>query len=567
MQFLRFVILLSCFTFSFARAACDDDDDFEIFANEISLGCDESVQYEITYGDTLTLSVSPANKTYEWLIDNTITIIKTGSSFSPKFSENQSNTSETYLVRQIRTNDTLEKTIEVTVNERPSYTVSFDTDEDDNATEIEPQIVMKDDKAKEPEETLTLTKTDYDFKGWDFNFNTPITKDTTIKAIWKIQRYLVIFDTGEDDNATEIEPQIMLKGELAQEPKETLTKTGYDFMGWDFDFNTPITKNYTIHAIWKIKTYTVSFSDGDSIVEIQSVDYNSKATPPKYKLIKPDYDFVGWDFDFSTPITKNDTIYAEWVTNSIIFTKGIYEKSSQNHSHYFVASVRDTNFCPYPPKEKIENDTIQMKEKQNKILKIRVKVKNNIEYIMQSLNEDSLYKIPFPFDKPFSKSGLDTLILKWISYNGLDSIFDTILVKTPIPFDTIVKQKWNNSIMFVNNNPKTNGGYEFTDFNWFKINSEKPISKLQFYQPSRTDINDTIKVVMTTADGVSLSTCESPVKGAAKAKISEQTPKKRIKTTQVLGIREKSLNPNSKIYNLNGKLTKETPAGVYIVEE
>jgi hypothetical protein len=174
-------------------------------------------------------------------------------------------------------------------------------------------------------------------------------------------------------------------------------------------------------------------------------------------------------------------------------------------------------------------------------------------------NETCRYHIPLLFRKP----GLDTLIYELLSKDN-KSEFDTILIEIPIPFETIVMQKWNN-VLFVNNNPQTNGGYEFTNFTWFKNNNKT--GYLQFYSagPRSRDTlnpNDIYKVLMQTANGIRISTCE----GNAKINIVAQTTKSTL-TKQVLGINEKSPNCGSKVYNLNGKLTKEAPAGVYIVEE
>jgi len=173
------------------------------------------------------------------------------------------------------------------------------------------------------------------------------------------------------------------------------------------------------------------------------------------------------------------------------------------------------------------------------------------------------YEILYTFVKP---PGLDTLIYKLLSKDNSQES-DTILIETHIPFGNIVMRKWNN-VLFVNNNPKTNGGYDIKDFKWFK--NDIKVSDLQFYSagPRSTDTlssNDIYKVVMQTAKGIRLSTCEDKASNA-KIKALDQALKPK-KVIQVLGIKEKPLNPGSKVYNLKGKLTKETPAGVYIVEE
>ena len=43
----------------------------------------------------------------------------------------------------------------------------------------------------------------------------------------------------------------------------------------------------------------------------------------------------------------------------------------------------------------------------------------------------------------------------------------TLIVNKPIPFHSIVEQRWND-VLVVNNNPANNGGYSFTSFKFFR---------------------------------------------------------------------------------------------------
>jgi len=170
------------------------------------------------------------------------------------------------------------------------------------------------------------------------------------------------------------------------------------------------------------------------------------------------------------------------------------------------------------------------------------------------------YEIPFKFGKP----GLDTLIYTLLSTDNIYSESDTLLIETPIPFDSITKQKWNN-VIFINNNPKDNGGYEFVDFRWFE--NDSTVSNLQFYSagPKSTDTlssSDIYKITMHTKDGVRISTCE----GSPKIKII-QTTRKPIVAKQVLGINGKTAKPEQKVYDVYGTQRKNTPAGVYIIKD
>jgi hypothetical protein len=53
-----------------------------------------------------------------------------------------------------------------------------------------------------------------------------------------------------------IQDQVVEEGLTAIKPTDTAYRTGYDFDGWDFDFDTPITQSITINAKWKPRNDT-----------------------------------------------------------------------------------------------------------------------------------------------------------------------------------------------------------------------------------------------------------------------------------------------------------------------
>jgi len=167
---------------------------------------------------------------------------------------------------------------------------------------------------------------------------------------------------------------------------------------------------------------------------------------------------------------------------------------------------------------------------------------------------------------PFTlgKFKLDTVFYTLFSVSGIEEL-DTILIETPIPFEAIAGQKWNN-VLFINNNPQTNGGYKFESYKWFQ--NGNPVSEMQFYSAgpsSRDTLNpkDIYKATMHTTDGIRVSTCE----GSPKTPKVLSTTAKPALTKQVLGINGKTAKIGSKVYNLKGSRTESTPAGVYIIEE
>ena len=116
-------------------------------------------------------------------------------------------------------------------------------------------------------------------------------------------------------------------GDTATEPADP-TMEGYTFVGWGlldsteaFDFSTPINSDVTLYAVWQDapSPWTVTFdSTGGSAVDSQSVDDGDTATEPADPT-RLGFTFTSWilpqaegDFDFSTPITGDITLYAVW---------------------------------------------------------------------------------------------------------------------------------------------------------------------------------------------------------------------------------------------------------------
>ena len=72
------------------------------------------------------------------------------------------------------------------------------------------------------------------------------------------------------------------------------TRDGYDFLGWDYDFSKPITENKVITASWRAKEYTIAYDAAGGSVEGSSfnISYDKK-----YTLATPsreNYEFLGW---------------------------------------------------------------------------------------------------------------------------------------------------------------------------------------------------------------------------------------------------------------------------------
>ena len=157
--------------------------------------------------------------------------------------------------------------------------------------------------------------------------------------------YTVSFDT---DGGSKVEDQKPTSGQKATKPSPDPTKEGFDFVEWQkdgakFDFNTSITENITLKAIWEAKEFTVTFNtDGGSAVSAQKVKYNGTANEPEDPT-KDGYTFKGWfkekeltnKFVFTTPIKADTTIYAKWEKSvPVVKVLNISERSYSNGIFY-----------------------------------------------------------------------------------------------------------------------------------------------------------------------------------------------------------------------------------------
>ena len=157
-----------------------------------------------------------------------------------------------------------------------------------------------------------------------------VSNGTEIPQVYtvKIRRrpmYTVTFNT---DGGTSVSNQVIEEDFLATEP--ITTKTGYDFVSWNYNFNTPITDNITITAEWNIKQYTLTivYDNGQENL-VLTQDYNTQIQTiesPK----KLGYTFAGWDNTMPTTMPAEDlTITASWDINQYTL-KIVYDNGQED---------------------------------------------------------------------------------------------------------------------------------------------------------------------------------------------------------------------------------------------
>lgn len=175
--------------------------------------------------------------------------------------------------------------------------------------------------------TLSLQKEGYTGRLYrDADFLKPLTKDSKVKngdtvyVKWTINKYTVTFMDGEKVlRAYTNVPH----GDTVTAP-EVPKKDGKTFKGWDKDFS-KVTSDLTINAVYDVDTFTVTFKDGEKVLETQTVEYEAAATAPDTARLSPPegMHFAKWDKDFSN-VTEDIEVSAVYEINvyTVTFKNG-----------------------------------------------------------------------------------------------------------------------------------------------------------------------------------------------------------------------------------------------------
>lgn len=191
--------------------------------------------------------------------------------------------------------------------------------------------------------TLSLQKEGYTGRLYrDADFLKPLTKDSKVKngdtvyVKWTINKYTVTFMDGEKVlRAFTNVPH----GSAVTAP-EVPEKDGKTFSKWDKDFS-KVTSDLTINAVYDVDTFTVTFKDGEKVLETQTVEYEAAATAPDTARLSPPegMHFAKWDKDFSK-VTEDIEVSAVYELNvyTVIFKNGETTLKIDRVEHGFAAT-------------------------------------------------------------------------------------------------------------------------------------------------------------------------------------------------------------------------------------
>lgn len=190
------------------------------------------------------------------------------------------------------------------------------------------------------------TRDGYTFKHWAktkngaaYDFESAVTADQPLYAVWvqiTDKMHDVTFNYWDKDTLTKsTKKKVKCQHGMTVQPENPPTVEGWKFRYWaakeknayrEYDFKSPVTKNFTLYAIWEEDTenanYTVTFDHNTDPAKKDTVTCRSgepvkKPANPIYK----GYVFKYWsiaegdsyvEYNFDTPVTSDIELCAVW---------------------------------------------------------------------------------------------------------------------------------------------------------------------------------------------------------------------------------------------------------------
>ena len=216
------------------------------------------------------------------------------------------------------------------------YTVTFNSN---GGSSVSSQQVAYNNKATKPTDP---SKTGYAFLYWtlngeEYDFNTPVTQNITLKAEWEERSYSIIYKGNGNTSGTQENDTRKYTESFTLPTTTNYEKTEYRFIGW---YNSATggsrvttvsaytAQNTTVYAHWKANEYTITFVNEDgTVLQSSKFEYDSMPsyngpTPTKDSSISTDYTFNGWTPELS--IVRGEATYT-----------AIYRESARKYTVIF----------------------------------------------------------------------------------------------------------------------------------------------------------------------------------------------------------------------------------------
>lgn len=218
-----------------------------------------------------------------------------------------------------------------------SYIVTYNPAGGELASGALVQVVKHGGSAEAP----IVTRVGYTFAGWS-DISTSITANREISARWTPNTYTVTYDVNDGSLIYGSLTATVESGtSFAAISRPTIERAGYTFAYYAFDAagNSIVTDNYTIggnitiYAVWKVKSYTVTFDANGGTLAAGALEqflpggtlYGAVSVPT---VEKAGYTFSHWVHSngqtftalSDTAITKNTLLTAVYNTNNYTVT-------------------------------------------------------------------------------------------------------------------------------------------------------------------------------------------------------------------------------------------------------
>ncbi|AGN26914.1 hypothetical protein A3206_03415 [Candidatus Methanomassiliicoccus intestinalis] len=208
------------------------------------------------------------------------------------------------------------------------YTVSFNSN---GGSSVSNQTINYNETAKKPSDPI---RSGFTFDAWyadkelnqKYDFNTPVTENTTIYANWNAIVYTISFVTNCDETLDSMD----YTTDNASLNIGKISKTGYDFKAWyldkeltsEFKFKQYETVgDLTLYADWTPTVYTIKYYDGTEL-NLEPHTYTIEDTVTLPTPVKKGYEFAGWHekqdltddaiFTIAEGTIGNKAYYASW---------------------------------------------------------------------------------------------------------------------------------------------------------------------------------------------------------------------------------------------------------------